>query len=118
MAYRRKQLSKLWGIIKDSNCLWGHATGLENTEFTISLQRFEQDYRLYCIVFDQAKISIVKSVEKVLEALEGKQIKFHHLSCAAKQLTGKDSALCIHYLDANQEYCIALPGIKYTTLKA
>lgn len=108
-----EELSRLWKIIKDANCVNGKRNGLKQVEFRPSISRFEERYRLKSNSVKPTETIVVGSVQEMIELIQGKDVRAHHLTCASQVDALQDTALCVHYNEGEKRYSVALPGIGY-----
>lgn len=121
MIYEEK-MDKLWNIINNHRHKFKETNlGLRKVEFDIPLEEFTEKYLTETQINNVKNAKVATTIDdaiKILTQHENK-IAFHHLTCATGAIHGKNTALCIHYTNKenNQVCAVVLPGISYIPTK-
>lgn len=117
MRYQQNQLDAIWALIKDhQNLFAGEYTGLVEVGFDLPLSEFTKRNRLgHKEVVKGMRTMVSTRLDKALRTLHSANIRCHHLSCAADTGVRDNSALCIHYINPEDDnlYSLAIPGVNY-----
>lgn len=121
-GHSRKQLNKIWEIIKDAYCPADYDSDLENKFIGLApvpfdlefYENFETNYYLNVRNHHNHENSKLRfKAVNVLNLIKGNEIEMHHRSCAGQLRNYQNNALCIHYLKDGEKQSVALPGVNY-----
>ncbi len=117
MKYQHQELAELWDLIKDHrNIFFGEFTGLTEVEFEVPMGEFgERNRDGHREVVRDMETIVTTDINEAMRILRSADIRCHHLSCAADTGIGDNSALCVHYMDPedNKVYALTIPGVNY-----
>ncbi len=117
MKYQPQKLAELWGLIKDHrNIFVGDYTGLIEVDFEMSMDEFGEINRdRHREAVSDMETIVTTNIDDAMRILRSVDIRCHHLSCAADTGLSDNSALCIHYMNPedNTFYALTIPGVNY-----